>query len=358
MPYASRREVAQMIAASQTNAYMANQKLIESMFMNFKSKGSLSHEVEDCAISNITELDRLQFLTRYEWEGLPNITSKQLERIIYEKGWIMMFYSDETGKYYYLPCCLSGTIDVYGRYNSVKPVPMGTTYEKLKETNKVLYDFLTEVVRDIVKCEDDLEQADKSKQCVLLYDRTPGLSETVEPRMILAKGMINFQAETLPLLRTTLINDTGTKAVRVNNADEASSVFDSNNAKIRAAKTGQGLVPVTGTLDFQDLNAGGTAQTTEFLQSYQAIDNIRKSFMGLGSGAAFEKNAHMLEGELSMNSQSADDVLEDGFKMRKTFCDLANKLFGLNISVKKKENKENVTPTDKGVDDKGGAKDE
>lgn len=125
--------------------------------------------------------------------------------------------------------------------------------------------------------------------------------------------------------------------MRVQNADEASNVKAANDAKITAAKNGQGFIPIVGSIDFQDLNAGGTAQTTEFLQSYQAVDNIRKSFMGLGSGAAFEKNAHMLESEQQMNAQSSDDILEDGLKCRQLFCDLANALFGLNIKVKKKE---------------------
>lgn len=337
MGYVTRKELNSAIKQANDCAFMADTKLFEKIFQNFKPQSNLTSNLECSAFDNLREMDRIQFLQRYEWEGLPNMTSMQLERIVYEKGQLMMFYSKETGKYYFLPYALEGTIDVYGRYNSIKPVPMGTTMDKLENSNKVLYDFLNSVNREVVKDEFALEGASPESHAVILYDRSPGISECIASRMELSREIVSFQSEMLPLLRTTLINDTGTKAMRVQNADEASNVKAANDAKITAAKNGQGFIPIVGSIDFQDLNAGGSAQTTEFLQSYQAVDNIRKSFMGLGSGAAFEKNAHMLESEQQMNAQSSDDILEDGLKCRQLFCDLANKLFGLNISVKKKE---------------------
>lgn len=359
MSYLTRSQAQKLIEQMNNKAFLANTKLIETMFSNFKSSEPFTDNLEAMAKKNIAEMDRIQFIERYEWKNLPNITPTQLERLMYEKGQLMMFYSEETDKYYYLPYSLEGTIDVYGRYNNVKPVPMGTTYEELKERNKVLYDFLSGINREVAKTEEDLNAGMKTTHCALLFDRTPGLSETIVSRNILADEIIKFQAETIPFLRTTLINDTGTKAIRVTNADEQSSVALANAAKIRAAKTGQGFVSIVGALEFQDLNAGGTAQTTEFLQSYQAIDNIRKSFMGLGSGAAFEKNAHMLQSEQSMNSQSADDVLEDGLNVRKKFCEIANKIFGTNISVEKKEKQQELPmPMEDNPNNQGGQQDD
>lgn len=337
MGYINRREANQMIQCALQQAYMADTKIFEKIYSNYKPISNMSSCLEESAKMNLTEMDRIQYISRYEWEGLPNMTSIQLERMMYEKGQLMMFFSKETGKYYFLPYALEGTIDVYGRYNNIKPVPMGTTMDKVKDTNVVLYDFLNSINREVVKDEFALEGATPDTHAVIIYDRSPGISEIISSRMSLSKEIVNFQSEMLPFLRTTLINDTGTKAMRVQNADEASNVKAANDAKITASKNGQGFIPIVGALEFQDLNAGGSAQTTEFLQSYQAVDNIRKSFMGLGSGAAFEKNAHMLESEQQMNAQSSDDILEDGLKCRQMFCDLANALFGLNISVKKKE---------------------
>lgn len=337
MGYVTRKEMNAAVEAAKNSAFMADTKLFERIFQNYKPISNLESGLEKSAFDNLREMDRIQFLNRYEWDGLPNMTSIQLERIIYEKGQIEMFYSEETEKYYFLPYALEGTIDVYGRYNAIKPVPMGSTMDELENKNKELYDFLNRCTRKVVKDEFGLEDAKSTTHAVILYDRSPGISETIVSRHYLSKEIVTFQSEMLPLLRTTLINDTGTKAMRVQNADEASNVKAANDAKITAAKNGQGFIPIVGSIDFQDLNAGGTAQTTEFLQSYQAVDNIRKSFMGLGSGAAFEKNAHMLESEQQMNAQSSDDILEDGLKCRQLFCDLANALFGLNIKVKKKE---------------------
>ena len=102
----------------------------------------------------------------------------------------------------------------------------------------------------------------------------------------------------------------------------------------RAALEGEKYVPVVGTLDFQDLTAGsGANNIDQFLMAMQSIDNYRLSLHGLDSGGIFQKQAHMLESENSMNAAKASLVMQDKLNQRQEFCDIANSIFGLDMWV-------------------------
>ena len=97
---------------------------------------------------------------------------------------------------------------------------------------------------------------------------------------------------------------------------------------------GEKYVPVVGTLDFQDLTASGSANNIDqFLMAMQSIDNYRLSLHGLDSGGIFQKQAHMLESENSMNAAKASLVMQDKLNQRQEFCDIANSIFGLDMWV-------------------------
>ena len=65
----------------------------------------------------------------------------------------------------------------------------------------------------------------------------------------------------------------------------------------------------------------------------QSIDNYRLSLHGLDSGGIFQKQAHMLESENSMNAAKASLVMQDKLNQRQEFCDIANSIFGLDMWV-------------------------
>jgi hypothetical protein len=140
-------------------------------------------------------------------------------------------------------------------------------------------------------------------------------------------------ADMLPFCRTSLLNATGVSAIRVGNQDEQSNVDAASRSINRAALCGQKWIPIVGQLDFQDLTGGNVARAEEFLMSMQSVDNLRLSMYGIGDGAIFEKKAHMLESEQASNSASVNLVMADCLENRQRFCEIANKLFGLNISV-------------------------
>lgn len=276
-------------------------------------------------------MDEQQAVNSFEWFNLPNgLSGNLIERILYYKGQGMFFYFPEMDQFYFLPYALDGGIDIYGRFERVTPLPFngGSKADKpwIKDFNrKCVYDIQIDEEFDIKKIEDS---------CVLLSDYTKQISQTNISRQILNDPLIDLEADLLPFARTALLNSTGVMGMRVGNEDEYSNVAAASRVVNRAALEGEKYVPVVGTLDFQDLTASGSANNIDqFLMAMQSIDNYRLSLHGLDSGGIFQKQAHMLESENSMNAAKASLVMQDKLNQRQEFCDIANSIFGLDMWV-------------------------
>lgn len=278
-------------------------------------------------------IDEQDAVTRYTWYNLPcNITSQELERLIYYKGQLAFFYCEPLDQFFFMPYALDGTIDFYGRYNRIHPVPManGTTEEE-KRLYGVQMDYLSTLKLDVLY-DIPLEPVDPYKSCVLVHDYTKQMSQTVISRQVLNDPLLDVMSDTVPLMRTALLNSSGVLAMRVNSQDEQSNVKAANQAIDAAVLNGQRYIPVLGNIDFQELAGGETAKAEEFLMALQSLDNLRLSTHGLDSGGLFQKKAHVLESENSMNAGHARSALDDGLMIRQHMCDIANAIWGIGMS--------------------------
>lgn len=292
----------------------------------------------DCQIKSgiktvLRILDEQNAVNRYTWYNLPcNITSQELERLLYYKGQLAFFYCEPLDQFYFMPYALDGTIDFYGRYNRIHPVPManGTT-EAEKKAYQSQMDYLSTLKLDVLY-DIPLEAVDPYKSCVLVHDYTKQLSQTVISRQILQDPILDVMSDCLPFMRTALQNSTGVLGMKVNSQDEQSNVKAANDSINRAALTGQRYIPIVGNVDFQELAGNDTAKAEEFLLAMQSLDNFRLSLYGLDNGGLFQKKSHMLESEQAMNAGHVKSVLEDGLSIRQHMCDIANAIWGIGIS--------------------------
>ena len=293
-------------------------------------------------------MDEQDAVTRYTWYNLPcNITSQELERLLYYKGQLAFFYVEQLDQFFFMPYALDGTIDFYGRFNRIHPVPMaeGQTNEEkalYKSQMEILSKLKMNVLYDI-----PIEPVDPFTSCVLLHDYTKQMSQTVISRQVLNDPLLEIMAECMPLMRTALFNSSGVLAMRVNSQDEQSNVNAANRAIDAAVLNGQRYIPVLGNIDFQELAGGDTAKAEEFLMAMQSLDNFRLSTHGLDSGGIFQKKAHMLESENQMNGGHARSALDDGLMIRQHMCDIANAVWGIGMSC---EISESALMMDKNMD--------
>ena len=295
-------------------------------------------------------IDEQDAVNRYVWYNLPNnITSQELERMLYYKGQLCFFYMKELDQFFFMPYALDGTIDFYGRYNRVHPVPMTSGTED--NNGKAQAQLLSEIKLDVLygipvpKEGDTVETFMKSleNKCVLLYDYSKQLSQTITPRVEVNDAILDVMAECVPFMRTSLLLSTGVKGMRVQNGDDWTNVQDANRSVEDAALSGDPYIPMVGMTEFQDLQNGQVSKSEEYMLAMQSLDNLRLSTYGIDNGGLFEKKAHELQTEADINGGPVGLVLQDGSSIRQNFCNIVNSIWGLGLWC---EPAENITGAD------------
>ena len=285
-------------------------------------------------------LDEQDAVNRFVWYNLPSgLNSRLIERILYYKGQGMFFKLQD--KFYFLPYALNGTIDVYGRFTEVTPLPFnGKATPEGKEnpwitglTRKCLYEM--ELPEDYVS-EDGTILVDKiietqENACVLIKDYTEQISQTNISRQILQDPILDIMSDMIPFMRTSLLNGTGIQGMRVNSQDEGYQVALAARAVNEAALTGKKWIPTLGSVDFQEFGTSTLAKAEEYLLALQSLDNYRLSLYGLDNGGLFQKKSHMLEAEQRMNTGAAGLVLRDSLQCRQDACMIINSVWGLDM---------------------------
>ena len=278
-------------------------------------------------------VDEQDAVNRYVWYNLPtNITSQELERMLYYKGQLCFFYDKNLEGFYFMPYALDGTIDFYGRYNTIHPVPMtsGTDDKGSKAQAQYLAALKLKCVYGM-KLPEELKEEDFTESTVLLHDYTKQLAQTIIPRVSVNEPILDVMSECIPFMRTSLLASTGVKGVRVNDADQADSVADGNRGLENGALTGNPFVPVIGNVDFQELTDGQVAKSEEYMLAMQSLDNLRLSGYGIDNGGLFEKKAHELQTEADINGGPVGLVMQDGLSIRQNFCNIVNSIWNLGI---------------------------
>lgn len=299
----------------------------------FDPKTGLPNKIgtKPCLKENIKKalrlVDEQDAVNRYTWYNLPcNITSQELERMLYYKGQLAFFYMEDLDEFYFSPYALDGTIDFYGRFNTIHPVPMTSGEDKAgKAQAELLSNIKLKCVYGI-KLPEELEADDLNKSAVLLHDYSKQLAQTIIPRQQINDGILDAMAEMIPFMRTALIEETGVMGVRVQDADQAAAVQDGANSLVNAAMNGDMYVPIVGQMEFQELTNGGTGKAEDYMLAMQSLDNFRLSLYGIDNGGLFEKKAHELQSEADINGGPVGLVLQDGLNIRQNFCNIVNSI--------------------------------
>ena len=294
-------------------------------------------------------IDEQDAVNRGTWYNLPSgITSQELERMLYYKGQLCFFYYKDLDQFYFMPYALDGTIDFYGRFNSVHPVPFANGKEENK-AYKQLVDVLSSLkLKCIYEVQTDEEKIIKedliNKGCVLLHDYTKQLSQTIIPRVNLQDPLLDVMADMIPFMRTSLITSTGISGIKVQDGDESDAIEEANSKVIDAARYGTPWISILGKVDFQELTGSkGANKSEEYMLALQALDNFRLSTYGIDNGGLFEKKVQELNAEAAINGGPIGLVQQDATSIRQNFCNIVNSIYGLGIWY---EPSESITQAD------------
>ena len=277
-------------------------------------------------------IDEQDAIRRFTWHNLPDgLDGELIERILYYKESGAFFYLQELDQFYFLPYVKEGQIDVYGRLQGIRPLPFNGQTEINEKKPHIISSYIRKPVYG-VKMLEDLKYEDMVNSCVILHDYCRQISQTNLPRQQVNDPLLNVMAEQVPFMRTSLINQTGVKGMRVSNADDQLNVEYAAKSLVDAAKTGDMYVPIVGSIDFQELTgSAGSSRAEEFMMALQSLENLRLATYGLDSGGIFEKKAHTLESEQALNRANVGLVYQDSLLQRQEFCNIVNSIWGLSI---------------------------
>jgi hypothetical protein len=273
-------------------------------------------------------MDEQNAINRYTWYNVPHGLNGQLmERILYYRGQGAFFFMPTNEKFYFLPYALADTIDVYGRYTAITPLPFNGRSSDEKE--KAWIEGLTrECVYD-VEATTDLNKMET--KCVLLSDYSKQISQTTLPRERLQEPILDLMANMPCYMNTALINSTGIQGVVVGSQDEQANVSVASKQIQDAALNSEKYIAMIGSPTMIDLGTNTGAAAEEFMRAFQSLDNVRLSLYGLDNGGAFQKNSHMLESEQAMNGGNTDLVMNDGLTLRQEFCNIVNSIWPIGL---------------------------
>lgn len=279
-------------------------------------------------------IDEQDAVNRYVWYNLPmNLSSQEIERMLYYRGQLCFFYYKELDEFFFMPFAMeNGCMDYYGRYTGVHPIPLYASPEDVDDKKKQA-DLLSEKHLKVKwgVAEDEPSKDELTDSCVLLFDYTRQLAESIIPRQQINDQLLGVMAECIPYMRTSLMLGTGVKGIRVNDADQQQSVADGVATYYDATMTGKPWIPIVGNIEFQDLTDGPVSRSEEYMLAMQSLDNFRLSTYGIDNGGLFEKKAHELQSEADLNGGPVGLVLQDGLSIRQNFCNIVNSIWGLGI---------------------------
>lgn len=257
--------------------FLPNIQAVEAMGVNpktglpYKMGGGLSR-TKDTWMKQLRINDQQNFVNRFYWSNLPRgLRSQDIERMLYYRYQVCMWWSKEDNRFYVTPFALEGQIDLYGRPTMVYPIPLcdGVTQDqkaRVKQMAEYLSHKKLRVLWDVPTFEELIEDPSMLENCcVIIRDYTPQISQTAIPRQAINDGIIDYESDLPAYMRTALLNATGVRGMRVNNEDEAFQVYEASKSINDASLAGEKFVPMLGTTEFQDFTDGTVGKAEDFL---------------------------------------------------------------------------------------------
>ena len=286
---------------------------------------------------NLRIMDEQDALHRYKWYGLPKgLNAEIIERVLYYRGQGAFFKLQD--KFFFLPYTLDGSIDCYGRFTGITPLPFnGSTATKKEKENPFVPGLTLTPYYEMLLPEDYIDNSLEENElilkqaCVLLHDYSPQISQTNIARQTLNDPILDMMSELPCFMRTALLNSTGVMGMRVGTEGEQAAVDSMSEAINRCALEGRKYTGIIGNIDFQELTGGNVAKAEEFFLAMQSLDNFRLSLYGLENSGLAQKKAHMLQKEQDLAGGATSLVYEDGLYQRQMAATIANSIWGTEI---------------------------
>lgn len=242
-------------------------------------------------------------LSVFEWEGLPSTCNARfLEETLFRDG-AAVFVNDETMSFLNLRVTPSADMNVYGDY--LRYTAYSTGYNKEYSAGDCVY------IRN-----NPLAKSTDST-IMLFAEKLADLDRA---------GSVNINAQKTPLLFRC---DDKTKT----SLETLFRQYDGNKPAIFTSKS---------LLDnpFEAIKTEAPFVADKLREEKRAVWNEALEFLGLNTNPSDKKKERLIVNEVDANNEQIDIQSEVMLHERMLACERINKMFGLNVSVKKRVGKE------------------
>ncbi|MBP5446235.1 MAG: hypothetical protein J6Y28_08705 [Acholeplasmatales bacterium] len=303
----------------------------------------------------LRDLDKKTAINKGKWYNIPlDISSQFLEKMLYYKYKLCLFYNKPLDRFFILPFTLSTTpdggngLDEFGRYTRIKPIAYvaGSDADEKQHKNTALEDYLSKLSLKVIYSPVDTSMMTREdlidlteNSAVILMDYSPGLAYNDSiPRSVMNEPLLDMMSECLPYVRTNLLTSCGVKGIRVGESDAAHNVKDANDGIKQAAMLGDAYVPIEGKMEFQELTDNNTGKVQDYFLALQSLENYRLMLHGIDNGGLFEKKAQELNAEAAINGGPIGLIAQDFTSIRQDFCNIVNSIWPIGIWYEPSEN--------------------
>ncbi len=260
----------------------------------FEESLQLNQKTYDYWMRRLTELA----VNTIEWTGLPDtIDTRYLEMILCNKGLAVFFKDQELDQYLALNVMISDKWNVYNIPTGREAYAVNGYHNKLDISNSVIIfnNYLhTPTIIDLEIYARKLYEVDRAIDVNIIGQKTPHIVKCSEnQRLVLENLFMNYQGN-IPFIF-------GDKSMNFENLD---------------------------TIDIT------TPYVTDKLQiARRQIFNDALTYLGIENNSN-EKAERMVTNESLSNLGAIEAARKTRLNARQQACDLINKMFGLNVSVK------------------------
>ncbi len=242
---------------------------------------------------------KLIAINEYEWDALPDgIEERHIERELFRRGF-SSFFRHPRMSYMSLPCDSTGQLNVYGDPLRYRATGRNFSYEfnaddgVIIENNKLrlpTHDFIMFYVHKLAEAERTMDvnvKANKTPVVVLCDD----------------KDVLSFKR----IFQQVDGNSPAVFADRSINLD-----------------------------NMQALDLKARFLGNELMDYKKSVENELLTFLGINNIPS-EKKERLITDEANSNNQLIESFFDLGLEARQRACEKINKLYGLNVSVKRRE---------------------
>lgn len=264
-----------------------------------RKRANLTDLLNDLTFRTIHDKYKMIAMNAFEWDGLPDgIQERHIERELYDHG-KAIFFRDPRMSYMCLECHHTGQVNIYG--DPTHYIAHGFNYHEIYSSD------------DCVVIENNKLRLPTDPFILFYVNKLTEAERTMD---------VNIKANKTPVIFACDDKDVLT----------FKALFSQVDGNVPAIFADRGL-----NLDsIQAFQTGVKFLGNDLMDYKRSIESELLTFLGVNN-SPIDKKERLITDEANSNNQLIESFCDLQLEARQRACDSINELYGLNVTVKKRE---------------------